>query len=219
MNQNSDSEKQKSLIDEGEDFGPKPRQFKSGKINDNIKNFFNKKIKFDSAFDHKGSKHFLHSKKAALEQIVIDDNDSSNNDSETQSASITKKKKHLKYKHPKTCKTTKILNKAQSSNDLGTIMNNKLKHKTADPKDKNFKRDLIRTLVTNELNVHKRINKNFSSQELKMFEDKEIKKIKPIKKLDSINQTNGENKQRIFPFVEEDNSIDSSLMKIVSQIK
>jgi hypothetical protein len=194
----------------------KSRQFKSGKININIENFFKKKIQFNSAFDHKGSKHFLHSKKAALQQIVLDDNDSSNNDSDTQSGSNLQKK-YLKNRHPQTC----ITNKSQSTNNIVNVFNfnNNLRNRTQDSKEQNNRKEnLIRTLVTNELNVHKKLNKNFSSQELKMFQDKEISKIKPIKKVKKEKNDN-ENKQRVFPFVEGENSIDSSLFNMVSQIK
>ena len=98
-------------------------------------------------------------------------------------------------------------------------MNNNLKKKTKDSKDKNFRKEnMIRTLVINELKVNKRLKKNFSSQELKMFGDREIRKIKPIKKKKA-DKNDDENKNNCFPFVEGDNSIDSSLMKMVSQIK
>ena len=98
-------------------------------------------------------------------------------------------------------------------------MNNNLKNKTQDSKDKNFRKEnMIRTLVINELNVNNRSNKNFSSQELKMFGDREIRKIKAIKKKKG-NKNDDKNKNNYFPFVEGDNSIDSSLMKMVLQIE
>ena len=213
MNNQTESIKAKEIIKEKSPLDLNPKSFKSDKINDDIQNFFKKKIKFNSAFDHKGSKHFLHSKKAALQQIVIDD-DSSNNDSDTQSGTI---KKTFKQRHVKTY----INNKALSSNDLFNATNNNLKNKTKDySKDKNFRKgNMIRTLVTNELNIHKRLNKNFSSQELKMFGDREIRKIKPIKKKNKGDKNDDENKHKYFPFVESDNSIDSSLLNMVSQIK
>ena len=212
MNSQIEFLKPKEIIKENGPLALKPKSFKSDKINDDIRNFFKKKIKFNSAFDHKGSKHFLHSKNEALQQIVIDE-DSSNNDSDTQSGSIKKKYKH---RHVKTC----INNKARSSIYLDNVMNNNLKNKTRDSKDKNFRKEnMIRTLVTNELNVHKRLNKNFSSQELKMFGDKEIRKIKPIKKNIKGDKNDDENKNKCFPFVEGDNSIDSSLLNMVKQIK
>ena len=211
MNSQIEFLKPKERIKENGPLGLKPMSFKSDKINDDIRNFFKKKIKFNSAFDHKGSKHFLHSKNEALQQIVIDE-DSSNNDSDTQSGSIKKK---YKNRHVKTC----INNKARSSIYLDNVMNNNLKNKTGDSKDKNFRKEnMIRTLVINELNVNKRLKKNFSSQELKMFGDREIRKIKPIKKKKA-DKNDDENKNNCFPFVEGDNSIDSSLMKMVSQIK
>ena len=211
MNNQTESLKTKEIIRGKGPLDFKPKTIKSDKINDDIRNFFSKKIRFNSAFDHKGSKHFLHSKNAALQQIVIDE-DSSNNDSDTQSGSIKKK---YKNRHVKTC----INNKARSSIYLDNVMNNNLKNKTGDSKDKNFRKEnMIRTLVINELNVNNRLNKNFSSQELKMFGDREIRKIKPIKKKKG-DKNDDENKNKCFPFVEDDNSIDSSLLKIVSQIK
>ena len=99
-------------------------------------------------------------------------------------------------------------------------MNNNLKNKSQYSKHKNYRKEsMIRTLVTNELNVHKRLNKNFSLQELKMFGDREIRKIKPIKKNINEEKDDNENKQKFFPFVESENSIDSSLFNMVSQIK
>ena len=208
MNNQAESVKTKEIIKGKGPLDLKPKICKSVKINADIQNFFKKKIKLNSAFDHKGSKHFLHSKKAALEQIVIDD-DSSNNDSDTQSRSIKKKSKHKQFK---TC----LNNKAFSSNNLVNVNKNKME----DSKDKNFRKgNMIRTLITNELNVHKRLNKNFSSQELKMFRDREIRKIKPIKTNIKDDKNDDENKHKCFPFVEGDNSIDSSLLNMVSQIK
>ena len=61
------------------------------------------------------------------------------------------------------------------------------------------------------------MNKNFSSQELRMFEDKTISKIKPIKKIKNNNEN--DNNHKHFPFVESENSSVSSLFKMVSQIK
>ena len=211
MNNQIESLKTKEITKEKGPLAFNSKTIKSDKINSDIRNFFKKKIKFNSAFDHKGSKHFLHSKNAALQQIVIDD-DSSNNESDTQSRSIKKK---YKQRHVKTY----INNKALSSSDLANVMNNNLKNKTQDSKDKNLRKEnMIRTLVINELNVNKRLNKNFSSQELKMLGDREIRKIKPIKKKKG-DKNDDKNKNNCFPFVEGDNSIDSSLLNMVSQIK
>ena len=217
MDYQEESVKPKTIIKGGDPLNLRPRQFKSDKINADIRNFFKKKIKLNSAFDQKGSKHFLHSKKAALQQIVIDDNESSNNDSDTKSRSIKRKK--FKQSPVQTCVNR---NKAQSSNNLVNLMHNNQKNKTQDSKDKNFRKgSMIRTIVTNELNVHKRLNKNFSSQESKMLEDREIRKIKPIKKNINEEKADNENKHihKFFPFVESGNSFDSSLFNMVSQIK
>ena len=198
----------------------KPKRYKSvNNISQNIANFFKKKIKLSSAFDHKGSKQFLLSKKEALQQIIIDDNDSSsNNDSDTKSDS-NKQKKYLKYRHPKTFITNNANICAKGSNNLykySKIDNLRKKlQKMSKNKDNN-----IKTLINKELNMHKRsINKFFSSQELRMFKDKEIKKIKPIKKINKDLENKKEIKINKFPFVESDNSIDSSLFNIVSQMQ
>ena len=198
----------------------KPIRFKSdNNISKNIANFFKKKIKLSSAFDHKGSKQFLLSKKEALQQIIIDDNDnSSNNDSYSKSDS-NKQKKYLKYRHPKTFLTNHGNIRAKSSNNLYKYSTTDNIRKKQQKMSKN-KDNKIKTLVTKELNMHKRsINKFFSSQELKMFEDKEIKKIKPIKKINNDLENKKESKNKLFPFVESDNSIDSSVFKIVSQMQ
>ncbi len=59
------------------------------------------------------------------------------------------------------------------------------------------------------------MNTQFSSQELRMFKDKDLKKIKPIK---TKFKTKKENKEDFFPFIESGTSVDSSIFKIVSQI-
>ena len=52
------------------------------KTRTNKNSLIKKKFKLSSAFDHKGSKHFLNSKKIALQQIILDDNTNSG-DSDT----------------------------------------------------------------------------------------------------------------------------------------
>ena len=157
-----------------------PSKFKSDTVHLNLSNFFQKKIKFSSAFDHKGSRQFLHSKKAALEKIVMDDNShhSSNNDSDTQNESDKQK---IKLK-----KTKKQKKQVKSSNNLiffsNNLLNNKNQRKSTSIKY-NTKSNLIKTSVTKNLHLQKKYHKYSSSLELKMFKDKEIKKIKPIKKI------------------------------------
>ena len=62
------------------------------------------------------------------------------------------------------------------------------------------------------------MKKYCSSQELKMFNDKDIKKIKPIKKNKYVKNKN-ERKHSKYLFIETEKSDDSSLFNIISQIK
>lgn len=219
MKGKTDSQIKKNIIIGRKDIKLKSSNIQIHNINLNIENFFQKKINFNSAFDHKGSKHFLHSKKVALQQIIIDDDDSSNND-DTQSGS-NKEKKQLKYIFPKHSLNLNKENRAKSSNNLFYISNIKLKSKVRDIENhinkKNKNAHIIYTFATKNNSPQKHMNKNFSSQELRMFEDKTINKIKPIKK----NKNNIENysNHKHFPFVESENSSVSSLFKMVSQIK
>ena len=193
--------------------GLQPSKFKSDTINITLANFFQKKFKFNSAFDHIGSKQFLLSKNAALEKIVINDSDNiSNNDSDTKNES-NKQKKKLK-------KTNKQKKQVKSSNNLlyfsNKLLNNKSPRKSKVKIKDNKKSKLIKTSVTKELNFNKNCHKYSSSLELKMLKDKEIKKIKPIKK---INNFFDETKHKLFPLVESEKSDDSSLFNIVSQMQ
>ena len=179
--------------------------------------FFQKKINFNSAFDHRGSKQFLHSKKEALKQIIIDDPNSSSNDDNNDTLSQSNhQKKHFKYSNYKGSNIKKLKkNKAKSTNNIFYLSSvDNLKNKTLSKekshiKDDNNKRNFRRTLE-----INKKPSKFFSSQELKMLEDKEIKKIKPIK-----TKNNNIDNNNIFPFIESDKSLDSSLFKIVSHLQ
>ena len=196
--------------------GEKELKSNTGKFksdNSNLQNFLNKKkIKFFSAFDHKGSKRFLHSKKAALQKIIIDDNSNSlNNDSDFQSED--ENKKAYKYLLPKYDVNNSKKKKNKSTNNLVLISKNKLKNKSHD-------KNLISSLVSNELNAVKKLKCNFSSHELLMFKDKELKKIKPIKKSKNKDELkNKQNEIKFFHFVEGESGFDSSLFNIVTQIK
>jgi hypothetical protein len=197
------------------------------KSDNNIKitlaNFFKKKIKFSSAFDYKGSKQFLNSKKKALQQIVIDDDDydnSSNNDNTNDNDNDndnyhdfqsvgTKRKKYPPLAHPKTFSTNQeqVIH-PQSCNNLYKYTrtdNNRKKNKRRKTKTKNYNRNSIK--------------RNFSSQELKMFEDKEIRKIKPIKKVNEFSLHKKIGSSKFFHYAENDRSLDSSLFNIVSQMQ
>ena len=195
---------------------------KLNKINDNFTNFFKKKIKFSSAFDHIGSKLFLISKKAALEQIIIDDDSISSNNEETQINNNKKiNKKREKYRYRKSDDY-----RPKSSKDiLESTKKKKLRRKTYDKiesksnsKSKS-KEYIIKTIVTKELDLSKKLDTCYTSQELKMFQDEEINKIKPIKSNFNKMKTNKENNHLTtnFPFVGTENSIDS-IFKVVSEM-
>jgi len=115
MNYKSDITKSKFLSNvesDGQTFHYKSSKF--NKISDNFTSFFNKRIKFSSAFDHIGSKQFLSSKKAALEQIIIDENSISSNNEDTQSHSNKKRNKKREK-----CRSKKSdINRPKSSNDI-----------------------------------------------------------------------------------------------------
>jgi len=197
---------------------------KLNKINDNFAIFFKKKIKFSSAFDHIGSKQFLSSKKAALEQIKIDDNSISSNNEETQSNSNKKKdKKREKYRYRKSDdyrpKSSKNILESTKKKKIRRKTYNKIESKSNSKSKSKEKEYIIKTIVTKELDLSKKLDTCFSSQEIKMFKDEEINKIKPIKSNFNKMKTNKENNHLTthFPFVGSENSIDS-IFKVVSEM-
>ena len=199
-----------NLVIEGAN-GLAPSKCKSDSVNIALANFFQKKIIFNSAFDHKGSKQFLHSKKEALEKIIINDSDNiSNNDSDTQNESNKQKKLKLKKTNRQKKQVKSSVNLLYFSNNL---LNNGIPRKTRGKNKESKKSNLIRISATKG---HKKNNKYSSSLELKMLKDKEIKKIKPIKKTTNFFD---ETKNKFFPFVDSERSDNSSLFNIVSQIQ
>ena len=200
----------------------KKSPLKNNTVKINLYNFYQKRIKFNSAFDHKGSKKFLYSKKVALEEIKLDYSDnSSNNDSDTLNES-NKQKDFTSNIYPKIFINKKKIQKNNSNNLFLLSKNNELKDKTpkkARSKNKLYiNRDYIKTTITKELIFNKKLKKYCSSQELKMFNDKDIKKIKPIKKTNYVKNKN-ERKHSKYLFIETEKSDDSSLFNIISQIK
>ena len=195
-------------------------------IQKTLANFFQKKIHFSSVFDYHGSKQFLNSKKEALQKIVIDDddnefssNDENNNDNNDNFNYIksvgNKYKKNGAFIHPKTYikdhwhmhihpQSTKYLCKYTKTTK--TDDNNKKKKKGRKRAKTKGNRGSIR-------------ERCFSSQELKMFKDKEIKKIKPIKKANNLLLNNHFGSSKFFHLLESDKSMDSSLVNIVSQMQ
>ena len=210
---------------------------KISNINDNLFFFFKKKINLSSVFDHKGSKKFLDSKEVALQLIILDENNISLDNENDKNKNDNHNLKNFRLNYQKIFIEN---NRPKSSNNLMGFSNkdnnNEFKEKKSNRntkskhKENNYSKNnenhlyqvnhIHKTLVEKEINTNKKFNKFFSSQELKMFEDKDIKKIRPIKKT-PIELKIKKEKIKIFSdnFVESENSFDSSLFNIVSQMK
>ncbi len=193
-------------------------------IQKTLANFFQKKIHFSSVFDYHGSKQFLNSKKEALQKIVIDDddnefssNDENNNDNNDNFNYIksvgNKYKKNGAFIHPKTYIKDHWHNHHHSTKCLYKYT------KTTKTDDNNKKKKKERKRSKTKGNRGSMGKRYYSSQELKMFKDKEIKKIKPIKKENNLLLNNHFGSSKFFHLLESDKSMDSSLVDIVSQMQ
>ena len=206
------------------------------KTRTNINSIINKKFKLSSAFDHKGSKHFLNSKKIALQQIILDDEtclDESETEVETNKAKDSPKykkytckrslpfyiiKKHLKVSMNVDINKKNIkINKKRPEKMKSTNINDPF-HKVY-PNSSNNQHYLSKksNIINKELVSHK----YFSNQEIKMFEDKDIKKIKPIPKSNKEIKNDSENKKNNIiaeniSFMEKN---DSSIIDIITNLK
>jgi hypothetical protein len=154
-----------------------------------LKDFISNLNKFNlnSAFDHKGAKSFLHSKKKALKEIILDESIlSGEEDSE-------KKKKQIKdFKiNSKSCKgfTNKIRGNTQISPRKKKVVPD-IKKCTQSPKKRYKARpnkrerscnNLLSVIDNNELKINKKTTNFCSEIELKMYQDKDLNKIHPIK--------------------------------------
>ena len=177
------------------------KDIKSGK-----KYLIEKKFQFISAFDKKVARNFLNAKHKALEKITFEDEDII----ETENKNINVKRRkspEKKYSKHRRVVTSDAINVSINSPSLkkrvhqsgfgSKINNNKTHHHNKDV-----------------LNSQK--HKFYSSHELKMFGDKEIKKIKSIKKKAQKKKSTKKNEK------EEDismNQNDSSIFDILSQLK
>ena len=197
-------------------------------INDNLNNFFMKKINFSSAFDHKGCKQFLNSKKEALQLIVLDeDNLSSHNEgNEIQDDKYNLKKlnyQNILIENGRPKSSHNLMELSNKSDNNGKSKDKKKFIRNEKNKEKKYHvhhHHVHKTLVEKEFRIKKKFNKFFSSQELKMFEDKDIRKIKPIKNTNiDLKYKKEKNKISYNNFIESGISNDSSLFNIVSQIK
>ena len=164
-------------------------QNKSNYTSKDLKDFISNLNKFNlnSAFDHKGVKSFLHSKKQALKEIILDDNILSDKE---HSEKEIKQIKYLKI-NSKSCK-------GFTNNSRGNIKISPRKKKvvhfskkcTQSPEKKykampNIKERSCNNLLSvsdnNKLKIKKK-HFNFCSEiELKMYQDKDLNKIHPIK--------------------------------------
>ena len=143
------------------------------------------KFKFNSAFDHKGAKYFLHSKEKALKEINLEDNIiNSEENSENE-----KKQIHSKI-NTKSCKDIKNRNRRYTligPSEKNIVSNIKKctqspkKHHKVRPKFKKSNSNNLLKVNDNKLKVKKNITKFCSDIELKMYQDKDLNKIHPIK--------------------------------------
>ena len=181
----------------------------------NIDSLINKKFKLNSAFDHKGSKNFLNSKKIALQQIILDDDESIDIDPKNET------NKHLKNSN----KHKNIGGKSLKEEERNIINYNNANNSHKKKKEeKNIINEYFNNIYKSSTNNRKffssqKINKKlahkfYSNHELKMFEDKEIKKIKSIKK-DKNKSKKNNNANKNISFIEKN---DSSIFDIIAQL-
>ena len=154
------------------------------------------KFNFNSAFDHKGAKLFLYSKNKALEEIKIDENiiyneENSENDKKQIKVSKTNTKS-CKGFTKKSHKNTQI-----SPREMNIVSNIKKctqspkKHRKDRPNITNSSHNHLLKVFDNKSKFKKENTKFCSEFELRMYQDKDLKKIHPIK-------TFKENKDGIF---------------------
>ena len=204
------------------------------KTRTNKNSLIKKKFKLSSAFDHKGSKHFLNSKKIALQQIILND-DNSIGDSDTENDTNEKTKDTKKMK--KYCCKRSLPNdeiKKHLKVTLNIDQNKKNIKKRSPEKMRSVKSPFKKMFASPTNNQHYLSKKNisskkvvsfkfFSNQEIKMFEDKDLKKIKPIKKTNKEIKNENENKNKNSKNIGENISFlernDSSIIDIITQLK
>ena len=199
------------------------------KTRTNKNSLIKKKFKLSSAFDHKGSKHFLNSKKIALQQIILDEGDcETENDTNEK---VKDSKKLRKY----SCKISlpNVEIKKHLKDSLNIDHYKKKINKRSPQKMKSTNDPFKRMFASSTNNQHYLSKKNlashkfFSNQEIKMFEDKDIKKIKPIKnkeiKNENENENKNKNKKKKSNNIAENISFmdrnDSSIIDIITELK
>ena len=193
--------------------GVPPSLLKINKTKTNINCLINKKFKFDSAFNQKGAKNFLKSKKIALQQIILDDNDE---DNESPSETERKKQKNISLKKRRRNTRKRALtddskkNKIHSCTNVCHYKNNKFINNNDNIKNSKD----IHYSSNKDLISKKKIRRLLSTHELKMLGNKEIKKIKAIKKVPRTKFNNQKNNEDIS-FLDKN---DSSIIDILSEM-
>ena len=143
-----------------------------------------KKFNLNSAFDHKGAKSFLKSKEKALKKIIIDENLYDEKSIESN------KKKEECLNIPKIGSHQDLFrlnnkNKDKNQHYLTSLNDNKNKilNTTHDKEEKliSANENEIINKKDKHLKIKKKSTQFYSQSELKMFNDKELKKLKPIK--------------------------------------
>ena len=196
MNSTHDVSHEKILI------GIESEEERTKKNKINIKNLIKKKFQFISAFDQKGAKNFLNSKKKALEKIILNDEDSIDNENQNENIKHRKTSKKKKLVKNKTSEGRK--NNIRSSTNLINLK--KRNHKSVCAS--NISKNLNKRNTSNKTNnLNQKAHKFFSSQELKMFKDKNIKKIKSIKKSEKRKSKNIEKDDNLSFYGKNDSSI------------
>ena len=155
------------------------KQSKSFYTSKDLKEFISNLNKFslNSAFDHKGSKSFLHSKKIALKEINIDENIiSDEGHSEKEINQIKDSKINAKS-------SKGLINKSRRNTLLcpENIDIPENKKSTQSPRKRHKGNNLLKVIDNNKLKIKNRSTKFCSEIELKMHQDKDLNKIHPIK--------------------------------------
>ena len=183
---------------------------KINKTKTNINCLINKKFKFNSAFDQKGAKNFLKSKKIALQPIILDDKSDSCSETGRNQRKINLIKKKRYSKGKRTLIDNAKKNKIRSCTNI-CFIDQDIKFNNNNDNIKNSKD--FRYSSKKDLIKKKKIIRYFSSHELKMFGNKEIKKIKSIKK--NKKKLNSQQNFGDLSFLEKN---DNSIIDILSEM-
>ena len=113
--------------------GDRPSLLKINKTKTDINCLINKKFKLKSAFDKKGAKNFLKSKKIALQQIILDDSDE-----ESESSSERKKPKNNSMKKKRNSSRKRaVTDDTKKNNKMNSCINVGIYNKNNKSKNNN----------------------------------------------------------------------------------